>query len=604
MPKHVQVREYVRALVREAQPGTAAPSERELVHRFHVARMTVRQAMDALVAEGMLERIPGRGTFVAHPRRGVGRLRGFTEEMTARGLLAESQTLLARREQAGPGVARALEITEGDAVIHWKRLRRADGSPMCLEDAYLNEVLIPGFLQSGMPTSLYDALGQRGLRPDLGRGLGHRRPGHRRGGRAARGPRRQPGAAPLAPRAGPREGRRGLPDGLPRRPLHPVGAARPGELSRPSSATAVPDSSHTHTGSGPPRSGWMCSACTRCAAAAQAHRPPAAGVDDGVLHVLGDQPGDVHLALGPLLGPPPPRGHGVLQRRDRRRPSPAAGPRGRPARARGPRGTAGGPSRHCASRAHTRREVPPRLQWPHGPRRCSRSRYAARGDVAGADEGGADRLHLVGAGDRSPGARHRLLGVPRDRAAGVRAAAPQRRVDDHRRRADPAGRARRGLPRAAGRPGCRSASSTPTSRSTPRSAPTSPGSCPGVPWTFHRAIDAALDAERAWARVVDLPGLVAVRSAGSPQGLDVGYDDLLALATRAPRVARLLMPGGGLLGEHVPWFVRAGVRAFHLGPQVRPGGTVQGLRRRRPRPLVAAAARRRRRPGRRGAGAG
>ena len=67
--------------------------------------------------------------------------------------------------------------------------------------------------------------------------------------------------------------------------------------------------------------------------------------------------------------------------------------------------------------------------------------------------------------------------------------------------------------------------------------------------------------------------MVAVHSAGSPQGLDVGYDDLLALATRAPRVARLLMPGGGLLGEHVPWFVRTGVRAFHLGPQARPGGT-------------------------------
>mgnify|MGYP003787737373 CR=1 FL=1 len=36
---------------------------------------------------------------------------------------------------------------------------------MCLEDAYRNEVLIPGFLQSGMPTSLYDALEARGLRP-------------------------------------------------------------------------------------------------------------------------------------------------------------------------------------------------------------------------------------------------------------------------------------------------------------------------------------------------------------------------------------------------------------------------------------------------------
>ncbi len=108
---------------------------------------------------------PGAGTFVARPKRAASRLTSYSEEMVRRGMLAESQTLLARREQAGPGVARALAVTEGDAVIHWRRLRRADGVPMCVEDAYLNEVLIPGFLQSGMPTSLYDALETRGLRP-------------------------------------------------------------------------------------------------------------------------------------------------------------------------------------------------------------------------------------------------------------------------------------------------------------------------------------------------------------------------------------------------------------------------------------------------------
>ncbi|WP_238383516.1 MULTISPECIES: UTRA domain-containing protein [unclassified Nocardioides] len=96
----------------------------------------------------------------------MSRLTSYTEEMARRGLLAESQTLLARREQAGPGVARALNVTEGDAVIHWRRLRRADSAPMCVEDAYLNEVLLPGFLQSGMPTSLYDALDSRALRPN------------------------------------------------------------------------------------------------------------------------------------------------------------------------------------------------------------------------------------------------------------------------------------------------------------------------------------------------------------------------------------------------------------------------------------------------------
>ena len=96
---------------------------------------------------------------------------------------------------------------------------------------------------------------------------------------------------------------------------------------------------------------------------------------------------------------------------------------------------------------------------------------------------------------------------------------------------------------------------------------------PGVPWTFHRAVDSTLEPLRAWRDLQALPGLVNVRSAGSPQGLPVGFDDLLDLARGDAGVARLLMPGGGLLGEHVPWFVRAGVRAFHLGPQARPGGT-------------------------------
>lgn len=164
--KHVTVREYVREAVARLPVGAAAPSERELVQRFAVARMTVRQALDTLVAEGLLERMPGRGTFVAQPRARVGQVRSYTDEMHARGMLPESQTLLLREEKAGPGVARALQITEGDAVIHWRRLRRADGHTMCLENAYLSEVLLPGFVAAPIPISLYDDLAQRGLRPN------------------------------------------------------------------------------------------------------------------------------------------------------------------------------------------------------------------------------------------------------------------------------------------------------------------------------------------------------------------------------------------------------------------------------------------------------
>lgn len=89
-------------------------------------------------------------------------------------------------------------------------------------------------------------------------------------------------------------------------------------------------------------------------------------------------------------------------------------------------------------------------------------------------------------------------------------------------------------------------------------------------WTFHRAIDHTLETDRAWRAVVDLPGLDQVLSAGSPRGVEHGLDDLITRATHDPRVAELLMAGGGLAPDHVPWLHRAGVRAFHIGGPARP----------------------------------
>ena len=93
------------------------------------------------------------------------------------------------------------------------------------------------------------------------------------------------------------------------------------------------------------------------------------------------------------------------------------------------------------------------------------------------------------------------------------------------------------------------------------------------PWTFHRAVDACLDADKAWAALRTLPRMDQVLTAGSARDVEHGLSDLLARAKADPWAASMIMAGGGLHPDHVPWLARAGVRAFHIGKAARPGGS-------------------------------
>jgi copper homeostasis protein len=90
-------------------------------------------------------------------------------------------------------------------------------------------------------------------------------------------------------------------------------------------------------------------------------------------------------------------------------------------------------------------------------------------------------------------------------------------------------------------------------------------------WTFSRAVDACISSDRAWRTLRRLPGVDSVLTAGSARGVADGLDDLVQRAA-ADRFARsVMMAGGGLAPEHVPWLARAGIRAFHLASTARPG---------------------------------
>ncbi|GGM85625.1 copper homeostasis protein CutC [Dactylosporangium sucinum] len=95
------------------------------------------------------------------------------------------------------------------------------------------------------------------------------------------------------------------------------------------------------------------------------------------------------------------------------------------------------------------------------------------------------------------------------------------------------------------------------------------GELDGAPWTFHRAIDHAADRSAAWKALDGLPGLDAVLTAGSPDGIADGLPVLLVEAGD-PR----LLAGGGLRADHLRPLRAAGVTAFHTSTAVRVDGVV------------------------------
>jgi GntR family transcriptional regulator len=144
-PKGEQLRTILEDLIAGLRPGDPLPSERELAERFDVARMTVRAEITRLATEGVVERVQGRGTFVAEPRVAqAATLSSFTEDMRARGLRPGARVLLQEVVGATGEVAGHLGVEPGDDVVRVRRVRTADDEPWAVEEAFLPSARFPG----------------------------------------------------------------------------------------------------------------------------------------------------------------------------------------------------------------------------------------------------------------------------------------------------------------------------------------------------------------------------------------------------------------------------------------------------------------------------
>jgi GntR family transcriptional regulator len=166
-PRYRQIAEHLHGLVDAGRPGDRLPSDAELCARFGVSRMTARQAVDVLVADELVVRRRGQGTFVAE--RPVPRLLGsplsFTASMRRRGRTASSRLLAVGLMAPEPADAVALRLPDDADVVVVERLRLADDVPMAIERAALAPQLAAILDRDLAVESLHLAMEELGHRP-------------------------------------------------------------------------------------------------------------------------------------------------------------------------------------------------------------------------------------------------------------------------------------------------------------------------------------------------------------------------------------------------------------------------------------------------------
>jgi GntR family transcriptional regulator len=137
--------------------GETLPSEQALALDLGVSQGTVRKVLDALTAEGLVERRQGKGTFIAENTQTRSLFRFF--RMTRRSgerVIPERLSETVRLRPARAAEQKRLDLDRGARVVEIDRVRTIDGVPAVLENIIVPAVLVPGLeARKPLPNTLY-----------------------------------------------------------------------------------------------------------------------------------------------------------------------------------------------------------------------------------------------------------------------------------------------------------------------------------------------------------------------------------------------------------------------------------------------------------------
>lgn len=149
---------YLRNCIQKGDlnPDDKLPSEREISERLKTTRVTTREALKQLEAQGLIYRSNRRGWFVTPERiqYDPSRAMYFMDYVTEQGQQPFSRELVKARIKADESLAKAMGISVGEPLVELHRLRGANNRPVYFEKIYLREKLLPGVYDQSLEFSV------------------------------------------------------------------------------------------------------------------------------------------------------------------------------------------------------------------------------------------------------------------------------------------------------------------------------------------------------------------------------------------------------------------------------------------------------------------
>lgn len=139
------------------------PTEQALQDIYKVSRVTVRNALDLLEKQGLIDRIKGSGTYVKPnaARHDAFQLKGFDEDMASQGCTPGTKVIHFQLESAQPIIAEHLNIEVDTPIFSILRIKTIDEEPEILEQTYMPLALFPDLNVEVMQSSKYRYIEQQ-----------------------------------------------------------------------------------------------------------------------------------------------------------------------------------------------------------------------------------------------------------------------------------------------------------------------------------------------------------------------------------------------------------------------------------------------------------